>query len=155
MVVSEGDNESFVTTTRMGAAAVIVDEGGQVLLVKHTYGRRNWELPGGQTEPGESAEETALREVREETGLRVRAGRLAGVYYEPATDMHHFVFVCRRLDDSETLRPDRVEISECRYWTPDTLPRPISDFTVRRIHDAMSEEPVTSIHAVPSRQWFD
>jgi 8-oxo-dGTP pyrophosphatase MutT (NUDIX family) len=155
MVVSEGDNESFVAATRMGAAAVIVDEGGRVLLVKHTYGRRNWELPGGQTEPGESAEETALREVREETGLRVRAGRLAGVYYEPDTDMHHFVFVCRPLDDSATLRPDRVEISECRYWGQDALPRPISDFTIRRIHDAMSEVSVTSILAVPPRQWFD
>jgi 8-oxo-dGTP diphosphatase len=155
MVMGEGDNESFMAVTRMGAAAVIVDEGGRVLLVKHTYGRRNWELPGGMTEPGESAEVTALREVREETGLRVRAERLTGVYYEPETDMHHFVFACRRLDDSETLRPDRVEISECRYWAPDALPRPISDFTVHRIHDAMSEVTVTSILAVPPRQWFD
>ena len=150
-----GDEESFRTAPRMGAAAVIVDEGGQVLLVKLTYGRRNWELPGGNTEPGESAEETALREVREETGLRVRAVRLTSVYYEADTDMHHFVFVCRRRDDSETLRPDGVEISECKYWAPDALPRPISDFTVRRIHDAMSEATVTSIHVVPPRQWLD
>jgi 8-oxo-dGTP diphosphatase len=150
-----GDDERVMTATRMGAAAVIVDEGGQVLLVKHTYARRKWELPGGNTDPGESVEETALREVREETGLGVRAGRLAGVYYEPDTDMHHFVFVCHCLDGSETLRPDRVEIAECRYWAPDALPRPISDFTVRRIHDAISGATVTSILAVPPRQWFD
>jgi 8-oxo-dGTP pyrophosphatase MutT (NUDIX family) len=140
---------------RMGAAAVIVDEKGYVLLVKHTYGRLNWELPGGGTEPGESAEETVLREVWEETGLRVRAERLSGVYYEPHADMHHFVFICRHEDESAAIRPDRVEISECGYWSPDALPRPISDFTVRRIHDAMSEKTVTSIAIVPPRQWFD
>jgi 8-oxo-dGTP diphosphatase len=138
-----------------GASAVIVDERGRVLLVKHTYGRLNWELPGGHTDPGESAAETAQREVREETGLRVRVKRLSGIYYEPEVDMHHFVFSCQRLDNPEVPRPDRNEISECGYWEPDALPRPISDFTIRRINEALSEQPVMAIATVPPRQWFD
>lgn len=52
---------------RMGAAAVILDEDRRVLLVKHTYGRRNWELPGGYVELDESAADAVVREVREET----------------------------------------------------------------------------------------
>jgi 8-oxo-dGTP pyrophosphatase MutT (NUDIX family) len=139
----------------IGAAAVIVDHDGKVLLVKHTYGRLNWELSGGVAEANESAAETAVREVREETGLQVSVERLTGVYYEPGSDMHHFVFICRQLDESETLRPDRIEISECRYRAPDALPRPMSDFTIRRIHDAMSKTTATSIVTVPPRQWFD
>ncbi len=75
----------------VGASAVIVDHRGQVLLVKHTYGRHTWELPGGHTDPDESAAQTAPREVHEETGLRVQIERLAGIYYEPEVDMHHFV----------------------------------------------------------------
>jgi 8-oxo-dGTP diphosphatase len=78
----------------MGAAAVIANDAGAVLLVRHSYGRLNWELPGGASEPGESIVETALREVREETGLRAVAERLTGVYYEPELDAHHFVFRC-------------------------------------------------------------
>jgi 8-oxo-dGTP pyrophosphatase MutT (NUDIX family) len=49
---------------RIGAAAVIVNDEGGVPLVKQTYGRLNWELPGGAGEAGESPDETVLREVR-------------------------------------------------------------------------------------------
>jgi len=138
----------------IGAAAVIIDDG-RVLLVKHTYGRLNWELPGGVAEANESAEETAVREVREETGLRVRVERFAGVYYERAADMHHFVFVCRRLDGSQAAQPDRVEISACGYWPPDDLPRPISDFTMRRVRDALVGTDTLSLVDVPPRQWLE
>lgn len=56
---------------RIGAAAVIVNDEGGVPLVKQTYGRLNWELPGGAGEAGESPDETVLREVQEETGMDV------------------------------------------------------------------------------------
>jgi 8-oxo-dGTP pyrophosphatase MutT (NUDIX family) len=56
---------------RVGAAGLITDEEGKVLLVRHTYGRKNWELPGGMVERGESPMEGAVREVQEETGLSV------------------------------------------------------------------------------------
>ena len=139
----------------IGASAVILNEEGHVLLVHHTYGRLNWELPGGRGEPEEAGEETALREVREETSLHVRAERLSGLYYEPEIDMHHFVFACVRLDDTAIPLPDRDEISECGFWPLEALPRPISDFTIRRIHEALAGQPVTTITRVPTRTWFD
>jgi 8-oxo-dGTP diphosphatase len=150
-----GDEAKEMTSKPMGAAAVITDESGRVLLVKHTYGRLNWELPGGGAEAHESAAETAVREVREETGLHVVVERLAGVYYEREPDMHHFVFVCRPLGVSADSRPDRVEISECTYWPSDALPRPISDFTIRRVRDALGESGAASIVTVPPRRWFE
>ena len=75
---------------RIGAGAVIVNDEGGGMLVKQTYGRLNWELPGGAGEAGESPDETVLRDVREETGLDIavsaqprlrRAGRGQGVKY--------------------------------------------------------------------------
>ena len=122
----------------IGAAAFITDRNGNVLVLKHTYGRLNWELPGGGAEANESPVETALREVREETGLIVTARHMTGMYYAPDNDSVHFVFWCERLDSDAIPCADLAEISECRFWPPDALPRPISDWTIRRIEDALS-----------------
>jgi 8-oxo-dGTP pyrophosphatase MutT (NUDIX family) len=128
---------SDMKNRRLGAAALILNDEGHVLLVKHSYGPLNWELPGGAAERGESIVGTAVREVREETGLRVIAQETMGVYYDPASDMLHFVFLCRRVGEGTQFESDG-EVSEWTYWPPSALPRPISDFTVQRINDALS-----------------
>jgi 8-oxo-dGTP diphosphatase len=101
-----------------------------VLLVKQTYGRLNWELPGGAAEAGESPDETVLRE---EAGLDVAVLHLTGYYHDAEADFLHFVFLCEMRAGAAAPRPDLTEVSECRYWPPGALPRPISDFTIRRI----------------------
>ena len=138
--------------TAIGAAAVITDERGRVLLVHHTYGQFNWEIPGGLGEPNESGEANAVREVREETGLLVTVERLTGVYFEPGRDFHHFAFFCRRTTDDEP-RPTSPEISEVGWFDRGDLPRPISDFTMRRIDDALSGEPA-AVHEIGPRKWL-
>jgi 8-oxo-dGTP pyrophosphatase MutT (NUDIX family) len=127
---------------------------GQVLLVKHNYGRLNWELPGGGAEDKESIVETALREVREETGLDVVAQQTTGIYYEAQDDMLHFVFLCQPLDVNAQPQANPDEITECAYWSPDALPRPISDFTVRRIQDAVTKPGMPLPTMIEPRQWL-
>ena len=138
---------------KMGAAAIVLDPSGSVLLVRHTYGRLNWEVPGGVSEPGESAVETALRELREETGLQATADRLTGVYYEPEIDAHHFVFRCTA-ESAEAPVPASPEISDCAYWSRSDLPRPISTFTIRRIEDALGDT-TPAVSVVPPREWLE
>lgn len=67
---------------RLTVGCVLFDEQGRVLLMKR---RDNgyWALPGGGVEPGESVTEALVREVEEETGLRVRPVQLIGVYSSP------------------------------------------------------------------------
>ena len=66
---------------RAGASAVLF-RGEAVLLVERGGGPSAglWSLPGGCIEPGETAEDAARREVREETGLDPHISGLAGVY---------------------------------------------------------------------------
>ncbi len=56
------------------AGGVLVSEDGRVLLV-HRPRYDDWTLPKGKLDPGETFEQAALREVREETGLRCTLGR--------------------------------------------------------------------------------
>ncbi len=140
---------------KIGAAAVIVDGEGRVLLVKQTYGHLNWDLPGGAAEAGESPDETVLPEVREETGLDVTVLHLTGYYHDAEADFLHFVFLCELRDRDAAPRPDLAEVSECRYWPPGALPRPISDFTIRRIQDAVAGVKFRLPTRVGPRVWLE
>lgn len=64
---------------------IIKDDQGRLLLIKrgHAPGAGLWSLPGGRIEPGETDAEALVREMREETGLAVQAGRLLGTARRP------------------------------------------------------------------------
>jgi ADP-ribose pyrophosphatase YjhB (NUDIX family) len=72
---------------RLGCSAVLFDEKHTKVLLTRRTDNGMWCLPGGMTEAGETVAESCEREVREETGLRVRVTRLTGVYSDP----HHMV----------------------------------------------------------------
>ena len=68
---------------RVGCSAVIFDQQGENILLTRREDNNQWCLPGGGMEPGESASETCIREVEEETGLHITIKRLIGVYTTP------------------------------------------------------------------------
>jgi len=70
-------------TLRVGASALIYDEDRERILMTQREDNHRWCLPGGGMDPGESAAETCVREVLEETGLEVEVTRLVGVYTSP------------------------------------------------------------------------
>ncbi len=68
---------------RLGCSAVIFDRDREKILLTRRTDNGMWCLPGGAMEPGESAAEACIREVWEETGLKVEVLRLIGVYSDP------------------------------------------------------------------------
>ena len=140
---------------RVGGAALITDRDSKILLVRHAYGRRNWELPGGNIENGESPVEGTVREVLEETGLSVTPTDLTGIYYDREADFLHFVVRCMIAGSGASPRPDDTEVNACAFWPRDTLPRPISDFTLLRIRDGLVGVSYPLPTVVGPRTWFE
>jgi ADP-ribose pyrophosphatase YjhB (NUDIX family) len=76
----------------VGSSAVVEDQEGRILLQRRSDSG-NWALPGGTMEIGETFGESAIREVKEETGFDVRIDRIVGIYSDPG---HVFAY-----DDGE------------------------------------------------------
>ncbi len=79
----EGDRIGRNGRLLLGCSATLFDEQGAKVLLTRRADNQRWCLPGGQVESGESVAETCIREMWEETGLRVQVVRLLGVYSSP------------------------------------------------------------------------
>lgn len=123
-------------THRVGAFAIIRDDGGRVLISRRVDS--GWyNLPGGGVEPHESAPEGLTREVREETGLEVEVGRLVGLYSKP--QKHEIVLTFEASVVGGTLQSS--EEADHHEWV---LPEALHQFQVlpkhlERIHDALRD----------------
>ena len=106
----------------VGVRGVVFNDAGEILLVRHSYGGRNWFLPGGGHRGGESPEEAMVREMREETGLAVAITGLVGVYFYTGWHNrdHIYVFACQRVGGD--LQRVGGEIADIRWFPPDDLP---------------------------------
>jgi len=100
---------------REGADALVRDVCRRVLLVRRADDGR-WAMPGGWVDPGETPEQAVVREVAEETGLRVSAPRLLHTERRPASV--HYTFGCT-LDGGDLRRSD--ESLEVAFVSPDDI----------------------------------
>ncbi|HKP54151.1 MAG TPA: NUDIX hydrolase N-terminal domain-containing protein [Chloroflexia bacterium] len=88
-----------VRTPFVGVAAAIFDIEGKLLLVQRSDNGQ-WNMPGGAADVGEPPSAVAVREVWEETGLRVRPVRLLGAFDGPTigstspVHLYHLDFLC-------------------------------------------------------------
>ena len=81
----------------MLAVDVIIRTPDGLVLIKRKNEpyKGRWAIPGGFVRYGERVEDAAAREVKEETSLRVKLGKLVGVYSDPKRDPRgHVVSVC-------------------------------------------------------------
>lgn len=88
----------------------------ELLLIKHTNGG-HWSFPKGHVEPGETEAQTALREVREETGLEVQIDTSFRevVSYSPRKDTIKNVVYFPAWVKSKEIRPQPEEVSQVKW----------------------------------------
>ena len=131
---------------RPGVGAVIFNENREVLLEKRAdYGV--WGLPGGGVSIGESVEEGVVREVLEETGLRVVVKRLVGIYSDPrryaiarypdgdTVQWVSLVFECERQAGDLRISEESTDVA---YFDTGALPDNAVLGHVARIQDALA-----------------
>ena len=123
-------------------SAVFVEDGQGRLLLQRRSDNHLWSISAaGSMEPGESAEETARRELLEETGLSAHKLELLGVFtgsgeyhvYPKGDEVYNvaFVSVCR--DWSGELKRQAEEVEELRFFALDDFPEDLTDSLKRRL----------------------
>ena len=105
-------------------AVALVDVDGRVLVSERPAGKQLaglWEFPGGKVEPGERPEETLIRELSEELGIRVEEPCLAPLTFAshayPEFHLLMPLYVCRRW----TGTPQPMEGQALRWVRPKAL----------------------------------
>ena len=127
---------------RTGAAMLLTDVAGRLLLVKPTY-KPGWEVPGGMVERNEAPHDAVARELTEELGLVRTPGRLLCIDWIPArhpkTDGLMLIFDGGILDEATlaTIRLPADELSEHRLVNPEELDDYLPAHMARRVREAI------------------
>jgi 8-oxo-dGTP diphosphatase len=101
------------------------EEGGPLVAVAHRPRYDDWSFPKGKLDPGESWEDAARREVREEIGLRCRLGReLAPAEYR--VDGGRKVVRYWLMEPESGAFAPNEEVDEVRWLSPDAAERLLS-----------------------------
>jgi ADP-ribose pyrophosphatase YjhB (NUDIX family) len=115
-----------------GVSVVITNLGGDVLLLKHSYGPNVWSLPGGGLKSGEDPLLAARREVREELGIELASIAQFATLEEVISGSPHTAHLFAATCDQRP-KPDGREIVEARFFPSHSLPEPLGRITRMRI----------------------
>ncbi|WP_421378106.1 NUDIX hydrolase [Bacillus salacetis] len=116
-----------------GSVVLILNEENKLLLQHRTDG--GWGLPGGLMELGESLEDTARREVKEETGLNIDRLKLVDIFSGPdyffkvsnGDELYSVTAVYVTNNVKGTLEMDERESLDIQYFKIDELPEALTE----------------------------
>jgi 8-oxo-dGTP pyrophosphatase MutT (NUDIX family) len=103
---------------QLAVVAVVVTAPEGVLAIRRSDGKPPWTFPGGEIEPDETPAAAGRREVKEETGLEVVAGRVLGKRIHPQTGRQVIYLaarLARHIEARSTFAGDAAEVAEVRW----------------------------------------
>lgn len=142
------DGYRWYADPKVAVGVLVADERGRLLLVRrnHDPARGRWAFPSGFVDAGEVLEDAAVREVFEETGVRVRLDRLLGAWSASGDAVVFLAYAGTWLDGEAQPGP---EASELAWFEVDALPPLAFD------HDPEIVEAWRSGEGVPTRSRAD
>lgn len=108
----------------------MLTDGDHVLLVRHTYGPREWDLPGGGIKRGEGPATAARREMREELGVDIGDLRDAGQVVATLNRARAIVYCFAAELQAPQIELERGEIAAAGWFPADDLPPRIGRLTL-------------------------
>lgn len=120
----------------MGINLVVLNEQGQILLLKHVFHPyAPWGLPGGWLGRDEDPRDCALRELREETGLTAVLDQV--LVLKRSAELSQINAVYLAFAQAGTMQLSS-EIMEARWFEPEALPEPLTTITRQAIVTAVT-----------------
>ncbi|WP_394189968.1 NUDIX hydrolase [Paenisporosarcina quisquiliarum] len=92
----------------VSAATIVLNEKNEILLIKGP--RRGWEMPGGQVEEGESLQDAAIRETKEESGIDIEVTKFCGVFQNVSGSICNTLFLATPVGGELTTSPESLEV---------------------------------------------
>ena len=123
----------FVFRPGVRGVRCVIERGGEVLLIRHTYGERRWYFPGGAVKRGEEPEAAARREAEEEVGIRLPRLVRFGEFTSTDKHMRDHVYCFCGVAPSADVKTHRGEVREARWFAWDELPEDLSPDALRVI----------------------
>lgn len=141
---------------RVVVSTLPVTESGDLVLIRRGIepGYGSWAQPGGFLEIDETAQEGAVRETLEETGLIVEPTEIVGVYSRPQAAVVVIAWEARIVGGQARATPESLEV---RVWPPDRIPWPHIAFQTSAwaVHDWLVQRhpEVAATRAGGSSKW--
>lgn len=107
-------------------ADIIVETGSGIVLIKRKNPPYGWAIPGGFIDYGESAEDAARREIREETGIEITGLTQFHTYSDPSRDPRFHTLTVVFTAQAESLPRAGDDAAEAGIFTADNLPSPLA-----------------------------
>lgn len=107
-MVQSTENQYSPPKHIVSAATIVINEQKEILLIKGP--KRGWEMPGGQVEEGESLQDAAVRETKEESGIDIEIVKFCGIFQNVNRSICNTLFLAKPVGGEFATSSESLEV---------------------------------------------